>query len=361
MRYLLVLAFFLLVQFSGYSQKIEDISIDNPVFRFGQARETSGIFDHTFYVTNSANQSLIIKQVYGTCGCLIVKHFNKEILPGATGEITVSVDPSSQIGRFSEVLKVNTNIIDAIITLKVEGYVLPSSGIKNYNHSIGSMLLSNKQVNFGYMNKGDKNRIYVPVSNNGKNPVSISLHNVPDHIDVFVKPVELEPEGFGVMEINYYSSKIDDWDFTYHQLNITVEDMVNKEQWNGKLSIAANIREDFSAMISEDSINAPVAVFKSKEYKFGTVEEGDLVKMSYTLRNNGKNDLYIRKVKPSCGCTVSKPDKTHLKSNEETEIQAIFNTAGYRGKQKKGITVITNDPINYKQYLWLEGEVKPKN
>ena len=53
----------------------------------------------------------------------------------------------------------------------------------------------------------------------------------------------------------------------------------------------------------------PKAVPVEEAKNFGTVAKGEAIEYSFKVRNNGKSDLVINDVKPSCGCTIGKFDK----------------------------------------------------
>ena len=129
---------------------------------------------------------------------------------------------------------------------------------------------------------------------------------------------------------------------------------------HGSLSerfVAEEIEEDFSKLTQKDLENAPKAEFNTLQYDFGTVKSGDPVNYDFVLKNTGKTDLIIRKIKASCGCTTATPSKSVLKPGESTGRSTSFRTAGYSGRQGKTITVITNDPRNSTLILRLTGNV----
>ena len=66
--------------------------------------------------------------------------------------------------------------------------------------------------------------------------------------------------------------------------------------------------------------------------------------------------LIIRKTKASCGCTATQPQKEILTSKDSTIIDVTFYSGERSGKQRKSITVITNDPKNAQTTLWIEAE-----
>ena len=126
---------------------------------------------------------------------------------------------------------------------------------------------------------------------------------------------------------------------------------------NYSLVISANIEEDFSAMSADQLAKAPVLNVDDPEFKIGTIKEGEKVDHVYVLTNSGKSDLYIRKVKASCGCTAVQPDKNVVAPGESVNIKTVFNSAGKVGSQNKTVTIITNDPKKSKMILWVKGEV----
>tara|TARA_R110001632_G_scaffold152588_2_gene270264 strand:+ start:1597 stop:2058 length:462 start_codon:yes stop_codon:yes gene_type:complete len=109
----------------------------------------------------------------------------------------------------------------------------------------------------------------------------------------------------------------------------------------------------------EISKGSAVIEFDKTEFKFGTVNEGDIVEAKFVVINSGKTDLLITKVQPSCGCTVPEWPKTPIKPGESAEILAKFNTAGKPNKQSKTLTLFTNTARG-REVLKLTGSVTPK-
>ena len=124
------------------------------------------------------------------------------------------------------------------------------------------------------------------------------------------------------------------------------------------INISANIVEDFSHLTAKEKDNAPKIKFNNTRCKFESVTVGSKVSYSFVFTNEGNTDLILRKVKASCGCTATKPEKKLLKPGESSKISIVFNTAGRNGKQHKTVTVISNDPVNPSIVLHIEGAIK---
>jgi hypothetical protein len=90
----------------------------------------------------------------------------------------------------------------------------------------------------------------------------------------------------------------------------------------------------------------PKAVIIPAEYDFGKITEGEVVNYEYTIKNDGNDELIIKDVKGTCGCTAAKPEKNKLKPGESTKVKVTFNSDGRQGKQVKAVNMSTNDPKN---------------
>lgn len=78
----------------------------------------------------------------------------------------------------------------------------------------------------------------------------------------------------------------------------------------------------------------------------GTVQAGDIVPMSWRLKNTGDANLVISRIKPGCGCTLvnfSEKDQI-IRPGKSLELEASFNSSGRRGEHDKKVIVYSNDP-----------------
>lgn len=97
------------------------------------------------------------------------------------------------------------------------------------------------------------------------------------------------------------------------------------------------------------------------EHDFGEIISGEKVTHYFVLSNTGDDNLVIKSVHASCGCTAAKPEKDKLSPGEATKLKVVFNSAGRKGRQHKTITVVTNDPQNPELKLKINGEVVEAN
>ena len=104
-------------------------------------------------------------------------------------------------------------------------------------------------------------------------------------------------------------------------------------------------------------VEAPAIVIAQPTFDFGEVMEGGEVDHDYAIANNGKGPLQITEVRPGCGCTLAHYDKT-IPPGGTGKITLKLNLKGFQGAVKKTANVTTNDPVNPRLVLAIQGVVK---
>ncbi|MHB1105421.1 MAG: DUF1573 domain-containing protein [Lutibacter sp.] len=107
------------------------------------------------------------------------------------------------------------------------------------------------------------------------------------------------------------------------------------------------------------SIGTAIIEFDTKDYDFGTVNEGEVVEGTFKISNKGKTDLIITNASASCGCTVPEWPKDPIKPGDSGELKFSFDSKGRTGKQSKTITLQTNT-ADVTETLRIGGTVTPK-
>ena len=96
--------------------------------------------------------------------------------------------------------------------------------------------------------------------------------------------------------------------------------------------------------VSAQDAGKPKLSIPSLEHSFGSVKAGTPITYSFEIKNEGKVDLEIKSVSPSCGCTTSKYDKVIAPGKVGTVTLAVEKTDKYKGEVTKTASVTTNDP-----------------
>jgi Protein of unknown function (DUF1573) len=120
------------------------------------------------------------------------------------------------------------------------------------------------------------------------------------------------------------------------------------------------IRNPITADAPMDTTDLPVFSFTEKEYNFGEINEGEIIKHVFKFKNIGKKALVIDNVQSTCGCTIPKWNKKAILPDESDEIQVEFNSKGKENQQSKPVTIFANTYPS-KTVLYLIGKVKTKN
>jgi hypothetical protein len=76
---------------------------------FGEITEGDQV-QHTFKFVNKGNEPLVLQNVQPTCGCTVPNNWPKDpIMPGGSGEITVSFNSTGRPGANTKVIRVFSN------------------------------------------------------------------------------------------------------------------------------------------------------------------------------------------------------------------------------------------------------------
>lgn len=75
---------------------------------------------------------------------------------------------------------------------------------------------------------------------------------------------------------------------------------------------------------------------------YGTIKEGQTLEVSFSFKNVGDQNLVIKSVLPSCGCTAAEPPAKPIPPGGTGEITASFDSKGRPGANHKDLIVEAN-------------------
>lgn len=99
--------------------------------------------------------------------------------------------------------------------------------------------------------------------------------------------------------------------------------------------------------------NAPMVYLSKLNHDFGTVKEGSVLELDVLVKNLGKSDLQIERVKSSCGCTAALMSEETIKAGNFGSLHIELDTSNISGKRTRTVSVSTNDPINPRLVITL--------
>lgn len=97
-------------------------------------------------------------------------------------------------------------------------------------------------------------------------------------------------------------------------------------------------------------INAPSTI------NFGSIETNETINKEIKISNTSPNELVIKRIKSSCGCTITEIKDSIIQSNENTTLKIQFKADSHPGKVKKSIVIEANTKPNF-TVLYLIGNV----
>lgn len=119
MKKLLTLAAVALFSLAASAQAV--IKFDKTTHNFGTFPEAQ-VQKVDFTFTNTGDKTLIIQQVFTSCGCTASEYTKTEIKPGEKGTVTVTFNGKGQAtGSVKKVITVRSNASNSIVRLYIEG------------------------------------------------------------------------------------------------------------------------------------------------------------------------------------------------------------------------------------------------
>jgi hypothetical protein len=357
LRKVILFILFLTVSTKLYSQQSSPTyGFEADQFNFGKILEKDGKVQHDFLFTNKVQEPLIITNVRPSSGISVLQWTRSPVMKGETGTITVEFNPVNMPGRFNRSITVNTTGSPSSIMLRLLGEVIPreKTPMELYPHEIGLLRLRSNHISFGQVSPGSARIDTLGVINLSGESLGLTFAGIPPHVTIKALPGILKPGEEGTIVAAYDASEIDDWGTVTHNFRILVNGL---SHGRNIVYLSANIQEDFSTISDEERKQAAKIDFDNRVFDFGKLKHGLTIEHDFIFTNSGMSDLVIRRVRSGCGCTAIEPQKTLLKPGESSSIKAVFSSQGFRGRQNKGITVISNDPASPNIVLRITGEV----
>ncbi len=102
----------------------------------------------------------------------------------------------------------------------------------------------------------------------------------------------------------------------------------------------------------------PNMVVPEKVKDVGTVAQGEMVEVDFSIINEGTDSLQVKAVRPTCGCTVADYDK-EIAAGGTGLVKAKLDTKDFSGPISKSILIMTNDPREPTVSVVIKADVRP--
>ena len=358
--FLLIILWVWLIPSIYAQQKVAKINFNISKYDFGTIKEDGGTVSYSFDFENNGQSHLLIQRVVTSCNCTICEWTKEPIAPGGKGVVKVTYNPLGRPGQIGQFVTVYSNSETPTKVLQITGNVLKREKTfeEIYYRVIGELRFAGNHISFSRININDVKTDTLKYVNTTKDPVKLGCNLLGlTHLDVRFVPEIVKPNEKGSIVVTFNAKKRDDWGFVADRFFLTKD---GKNLQDGLITVSASIEEDYSKLTDEQIAKAPKIEFEKPEYDFNQIEEGKDVIFNFKLKNTGKSNLIIHKIKPGCGCTTVNPIDNVIKPGDTISFKATFRTHGYNGRVSKSITVISNDPKSSIINLRITGVVNKK-
>jgi len=343
---------------TAYAQQPGKLTFEKQMHNFGEIAEEDGPVSVTFAFKNEGQGEISLTSVKASCGCTTPEWTQDPVAPGGTGFVKAVYNPRNRPGDFHKSVTVRTDGQPQVVVLRIEGKVKPrpKGPADWYPVESGNLRFKTSHIAFGEVMHDGTDTASIEIYNQGNNPITLNLKEtmIPAALEASLSDQVVQPKKTVTMSFTFDAQQKQDWGYVFGYFKLKTDDTETPEK---RMNYSANIKENFTSLTADAP--RPKVAFDKVEHHFGEIDQNTRVTTSFNITNEGDAPLIIRKTKASCGCTASRPDKTTLAPGESTELKVTFSSGSRKGKQKKSITVICNDPEQDMTRLWIEAEVDP--
>ncbi|MGV8914162.1 MAG: DUF1573 domain-containing protein [Kaistella sp.] len=109
---------------SAQSKPLTTVALSEAAFEFGNIKKGEQK-EHTYEITNTGTNPLIISQVKPGCGCTVPDYTKEPILPGQKGKITLKFDSSGFDGLVNKQAEIYANVEKAPMVITFSADIQP--------------------------------------------------------------------------------------------------------------------------------------------------------------------------------------------------------------------------------------------
>ena len=321
------------------------ITFEKTEHDFGKIHEEDGRVSVVFEFKNEGMSPLVLSNVRASCGCTTPTWTKEPVEPGQVGSLTVTYNPNGRPGRFQKTVTITSNAKEPTVKVYIKGEVIPKAAqpVNKYPVAVGELSMKSKTLDLGTLKKGEVKGGELEYANLSKADHNVDLAT--SAADAFmgnqVTLASVKPNETGkfIFSIDTKAAKLYGPIEAFAYVVVDGKKAINDDF---KLTIKANIVEDFSTLSVEQKQQAPI-IEAPATVNLGKVAAGKVLKGKFELKNSGVNPLEIRRVYSTEKAIVIKPCKA-IKSGKKGAIALEINAKGLQpGTYNREMVVISND------------------
>lgn len=315
---------------------------------FGKINEADGRVSVVFEFKNEGMAPLILSNVRASCGCTTPTWTKEPVEPGKTGTITVTYNPNGRPGRFQKTVTITSNATEPTKKVYIKGEVIPKTAkpVNKYTVAVGDLSMKGKTLDLGTIKHGEQKNGELEYTNltQANHKVELATNAADAYLLNQVTLAEVKPNEVGkfIFALDTKNTKLyGPYEF-YAYVVVDGKKQINE---TFKLTIKANVVEDFSNLTTEQKQQAPIIEVEA-ETTIGKVAAGKTIKYMLPFKNIGVNPLEVRRAYCTDNHLKVKAGKA-VKSGKKGAITVDINTKGLQpGAYTREIVLITNDYKN---------------
>jgi len=324
------------------------ISFDEKTHDFGKVNEEDGKITHVFDFVNKGISPLVVSRVQASCGCTTPVWTKEPVEPGKKGTITVTYNPTGRPGAFTKTITVYSNAIDEQLVLTIHGEVIPKANGENsaYPVVMGLLHAKSKVIQMNNVDKGKIQSRVLDIKNTSNTLLKPTIETLPAYLSVTISPEVLKANEEGKITFSFNSKNCTQWGPISDDVYVLMNGQ-KKYSEEYKLTVIANVVEDFSKLTLDQKRKAPILEIPVRSLNMGALKEGGKRVGKFKVDNKGQNALEIRRIINNSKELAVRSGKTSISGGKSSYIIVNLNTKNLsEGDYTKSFTVQTNDPEN---------------
>lgn len=343
-------------QLSAQVKLGEGLEADKTVHNFGDIKLDSGPVSCTFTLTNTSDKPIVIYQVVSSCGCTDVEWTKEPILPGKKGKISATYSNDEGPYPFDKTLTVYVSSIKKPILLKLRGVSVekPKPLEESYPEHIGQIAFRTLELNCGNLEQGEVKSDAVMVANLSNSPLNVSFEDISPDLDISVNPNPIPARGTAEMSFSVTANRSRWGKNKYWATPVTN----GKSHQEKRICIHAFTRESFKNISENDKSSGPRPKFDESTFQAGKVRKGDVIKATFSFKNEGKKNFGVYKVDidaPKWAHSRISPTEPGAKNSFTVEIDTSDLP---EGEMLTIVTLTTNSPLRPIVNLFIAGWIE---
>lgn len=322
------------------------ITFEKTEHDFGKINEEDGRVSVVFEFKNEGMSPLVLSNVRASCGCTTPTWTKDPVEPGQTGAITVTYNPNGRPGRFQKTVTITSNAKEATTRVYIKGEVIPKQAkpVNKYTVAVGELNMMKKTLDLGKVKKGEIKNGELEYANlkQAEHQVELATSAADAFIINQTTLPTVQPNEIGkfIFSLDTKATKL------YGPVEVfayVVVDGKKAIEDTYKLTIKADIVEDFSNLSVEDKQNSPI-IETLAEQNAGVIAAGKHARFSFPIKNSGVNALEIRRVYTKAENLLIKSAPKAIRSGKKGAVSLEINTKDLEpGNYTREVVIITND------------------